>query len=577
MRFVLFNTLLLLIILVNQNSFAKSVEVCSQIRFSSEEYVDFSSNEKKMICGDPDNYSWKNIPLVQAKIFIKNFLQDRGRYQPSFRIEDEILYIDIGPISKIKKVEIIGHPPKGFKLRKRNPLLGDTMTPKVLDDIAQRSFKWLKQNGYACPEVNLSGNPKEEIVFVEILPGEKGVIAEVIQKPIPGLKDNILRRYDAFVINKEYDVRLLDLTLNRAEADGIVQHTHFTTECQGKNVNLEQHAIVGKPRLFSVGFGANTEDYFIAKTSWKHARLGKSASSVELSLFGSFLRQEFSVDSELYLLPNAPRWYLSPSIILKREDEKNYELISSEVRALPSVTWDNQDFGLNVSFGPRLKFTRTFRGAAEETTRFLSTYLELNLLSHDFEYYATNPISGYSLEFLADFNHKSIFSDLTAQQFSLSGHWLSNIGNLDPPLLIVGLRGNISTTFTDRNDEDFGKLPPDFLYYLGGSADLRGFSRGELPVSTKGSLTSFFSSLELRFANILPLDIQPIIFSDVGILGKQSAQFDKSIYLSPGFGLRWASKIGTFRTTLAHGFEVRSDKSDKTSHWQWHFSFGEEF
>lgn len=580
MRFFLVSSLFLGLILGSQIVSAEQKKICDNIAFESKETVTFTENEKKLICGDPKSDSWAHIPHEQAKLFIKAFLQDRGRHQPSFRQAEGVLYVTIGPVSNIKKVKIIGSPPKGFQLRRRNPSIGKTMTPEALDDLGERSLVWLQSHGYACPEVNVSGNPKEEIVAVEILPGDFGIVAGVMQEPLPGLQENILRRYDAFVIGKPYDIRGLDLSLNRAEADGIVQHTHFTTECKGSEVYLEQKAIIGKPRLFTIGFGANTEGYLMMRSSWKHTRLGQNASSLEFGLFASFLRQEFSASSKWYFLPQVSRWHFNPSITLKREDEKKYELISADIKALPATSWETRHFNFSLSFGPELNFTRTFRGPGEGTTHYFSTYIDAKLLSHDFEYYASDPLSGYSLQFSADLNHKNIFSDITAQRFSLSGQWLYNVKNLNPPFLIIGLRGNISTTLTDRGDGAFSKLPPYFSFYLGGSPDLRGFNRGELSASTQsdtGALTSFFSSLELRFANVLPLDIQPLLFADVGMLGEKSAYFNQPLYWSPGIGLRWLSKIGTFRTTLAHGFEVGRNVGTSRSHWQWYFSFGEEF
>ncbi|MFH1356608.1 MAG: BamA/TamA family outer membrane protein [bacterium] len=568
---------LFITLLLNSKAFASSYSPCPSVILTSPHQIKFTENEKILVCGDPKSDSWREIPPFQARYFAKVFLQQRGYQNPVFKEKNDVLFIETGPLSRIKKIEITGQPPRGFKISHGIKTDYGLMTPAVINTIENKATTWLTTRGYACPQLETEAFSATETLHLKINSGTKKPFLKIEQQKIPGLRDNILRRYDAFSMKKPYNSQWLELTTQRIESNGIVQHTHFTTECQDNEVVVKQQITPGAPRLFTIGFGANTEQLVIAKSSWRHARLGQNASSLQFSLFASYIKQEFETEAHWYFLPYVSRWHLKPTLTVTRRDEKNFEYVSFDAALLPAVTWDGQYFGISLAFGPNLNFTRTFEGAAQETTHFLSTVFKAELTSHGYEYHALDPLTGYTLRFLGELNHASLFSDVTAHKFSLTGQALYNVADLDPPFLTVGFRGGLYLTATDRDASTFGRLPPEFLYYLGGSPNLRGFGRSEIANAGQGALTAFFSSIEVRFRNILPLDVQPIFFTDLGMLGSRSASLDKTLYWSPGLGLRWSSIIGVFRATAAHGFSVGNNNSNQPSHWQLYLSFGEEF
>jgi translocation and assembly module TamA len=163
------------------------------------------------------------------------------------------------------------------------------------------------------------------------------------------------------------------------------------------------------------------------------------------------------------------------------------------------------------------------------------------------------------------------------------GQFLWNLGRFDPPLFVAGIRAGYSTTITDERPGEDSGLPPGLRTYLGGAADLRGFSRRELAYDGRGGLTSLFAGAELRAAGLLPWGIQPFVFFDAGSLGRLPVLVTSPFYLSPGFGVRVESPIGVFRGTLAHGYSVGDIggpddvPASRPSHWQLYLSYGEEF
>jgi outer membrane translocation and assembly module TamA len=226
--------------------------------------------------------------------------------------------------------------------------------------------------------------------------------------------------------------------------------------------------------------------------------------------------------------------------------------------------------------GPVLDLTRTLRGLGPSNSHFLSLETELGVKTHYFEFYRNSPRSGFRSLLNLRFNSADAFSDASAQRLQLISEALWNLGEKDPPLVVLGLRGGVFTTLTpERLNEGATSLPPTYRHYLGGSADLRGFGLDELP-DAEGSFSAAFADFEARLGGVLPLGIQPFGFLDVGLTGREPVRWALPLYWNPGFGLRWESPIGVFRTTLAHGYVTGQPESPR-SHWQFFFSFGEEF
>jgi translocation and assembly module TamA len=105
---------------------------------------------------------------------------------------------------------------------------------------------------------------------------------------------------------------------------------------------------------------------------------------------------------------------------------------------------------------------------------------------------------------------------------------------------------------------------------------MRGFGLLELPENQIGDLTSVYGGFEVRLLDTLPIGIQPFAFVDVGVLGISPIDLETPIYWSPGLGLRLESPIGNFRVSLAHGY-LTGNPNPSASHFQFFFSFGEEF
>ncbi len=568
---------LFLAISISAPALAGVRSICPGYKIESSSPVTFSKNEKTLICGDKDVDSWKDIPRSQAEFFIRNFLQERGYFFPEFSESDGSILINAGKRSVVKEIIVTGDELPFFHIGRRRKTMGAFLTPALLSQLENWSRVVFRAHGYPCPLIGATADALTGIITLNISAGPLQNIISVSRDKVEGLDERIFRRYDAFKLGQPYNADLLTLTSNRIEADGLVQGTHIVTECSNDGAVLTQKISSGRPKLFKVGFGFSTEEYAIGKASWLNGRMGQFGSSITLSLYGSYRRQEFDAGSKWYF--NASRWYFSPLLTVKRLNERQYELFSTNANLTPAVTLESNGARWNIFFGPALNYTNTLSGVNQGQTHFLYGLAGANMVSHDYELYAAEPQKGYDLNFSASFNHKKIFSDATFQQLQFDGDSYWNIGGLSPPLFIIGVRYAAATTITSKSAGSFTKVPPLYLYFLGGSDDLRGFKLNELPMSGQTALTMVTGSLEGRFTKILPFDIQPTIFADIGALGSSNFSLNFPLYWSPGAGLRWPSPVGVIRTTISHGFLAGNNDPQKQgqSHWQFYFSLGEEF
>jgi len=244
--------------------------VCEAYSVVGKKDVHFSSEEKKLICGDASYESWKKIPVNQAKFHIKTFLQQRGYFFPTFQESENKIIIFPGKKTFIKKINVEDDAPPFLNIKKLRKAKNTPLTPQKLNYIQDWVVRELKNNGYACPKVSGAAYAESGVVNLSLTPGKffKSVKIEdqfkVFNKPV-------LRRFDAFGLDKPYQENLFQLTKRRTEDSGILEATYFVSQCEAPHktdeITVEQKLILGRPRLFRFGVGANTEEYALAKIS----------------------------------------------------------------------------------------------------------------------------------------------------------------------------------------------------------------------------------------------------------------------------------------------------------------------
>jgi translocation and assembly module TamA len=551
----------------------ESIELCPGFTIIGDIRPGLTGTEERLICGDPKTDSWRTIPYIQKKYSLKNFLQQRGFLHPLFKPPSQLnphVTVLVGWQTLVTDIKV-DHAQEVIQVDRKRDIIGRPLTPALLSSIENWVTSQLKAAGYGCPSVRAIADAATGEIIVQVKSGTRQNTVEIVTEPIPNMESSALRRYDAFGLGEKFNSELLTVTTNRIIQIGMVESSHFTSTCDDAGVHVRQEIIAGPPRLLSIGIGLDTEGFFRTRVSWRNTRLGRMGSLLEFIGIGSSRIQTLRSSVNWYFLPYVSRYYLSPVIQFTHRNEQNYEYLNTRLQFGLATTTDHGNLGASFFLGPTGDLDRTLRGPSFGNSILTSLEGTANFRSHSFEFYATNPRSGFTGNLIVDLNDRNLLSDFTAQRFYFRGEALWNYKDYDPPLWIFGIRGGLATLITAESVGENSTLPARLLQYLGGSADLRGFGRQELP-GLSGALTSVFLGTEARLSNEVAYGIDPFIFVDAGGLGLKSMELNSPLYWSPGVGIRWRSPAGPIRTTIAHGFS-----NSVPNHFQFYFSFGEEF
>jgi hypothetical protein len=306
--------------------------------------------------------------------------------------------------------------------------------------------------------------------------------------------------------------------------------------------------------------------------------VGDTASSLEARLDVSFVQQMLEGNARWYYADGASRSYLEPSFNVNRQKETAFETLSATTKLLHGWGWELASGQLEFRAGPNLLFSQSVVGTGPASSTILLIETTSRWISHDYEFFTSSPRSGEFIEASAFFTQKSWVANFTAQKLQLQGEKLWNIFRYDPPLLILGVRFNVSSVFSP-DEIAAADLPVQFLSFAGGETSLRGFERQSLPRSGKGAFSSAVGGVEARLHRVLFRRADVFVFNDVGALGGARFRLERPIYTSPGAGVRWESPIGVFRVYAARRAVLAQNPSDAPfeSAWRLGLTYGEEF
>lgn len=562
--------------------------VCGGLFITNQKSLALSTMERRLLCGDESGGQigtpWSQIPPNQEAYFMKGFLQTRGYHHPEFVQDIDRLYVKTGPISTLKTLRLLGGPP-GWIPPERRLVIGQPLTPALLNDTQTWALGLVKDEGYACAEDSVQADPDKGEVAVFFRLNDRKRIRLLEQTGDMGVNQNALNRYNAFVLDDWYKDRMVALTRRRTLDDGFLQTLVMTTKCgPGDEVTVVRDVSLGPPRTVRLGAGFSTDLGPLLQGVVRQSRIGESASSAQADLKLSRLNdqqnlQTLDANFRWYYLKGESRYSLNPTLQLKHEATEAHDLRSAQTELLHGWTFDTTEGRYDLRAGPGfIAETQTRSGPADHVINAAFVELGGRWTDHDFEWFNTSPRTGEYIDVTGLFAIQKLGSNFTGQNLRVTGEKLWTIGDFDPPLFILGTRFGFSTIFT--GDNTVATFPNRFLTFLGGDADLRGYNYQSLPRSKEGALTGANASVEGRLHDVLFKVIDVFGFLDVGVLGsKGNAQFDQPIFWSPGFGFRWESPFGVLRTYLARRFATDQDPAalpyDKA--FRVGVTFGEEF
>lgn len=549
-----------------------------RIRIEAPETIRFKSEELFFLCGNDQQEAWSEIPLEQARIHLEAFLQARGFHAPEFDLREDRIFVQTGKVTRVEGLQL--HGDEGLSLRKLRRPIGRPLNPENLDFVESWMKRELGFESYPCAEVSTKGETETGQIHVFLLPNRKRQVERIDSEELGNLAPEVLQRYYAIDEGETYSAIATELSSRRIESEGVVQDHRWNLRCvEPDGVILEESVLVGEPRLFRIAVGADTEEYLVGQIGWKSVRLGKRASSLDLEARASFKRQRASALSKWYVFSELDRPYLRSQLRIERKSESRFHTLDTDLDFRGVWKKDFVGSSLEVELGPSISDSRNLGVSLPPPAQFLSLDFGARWMSHPFEYFLSNPQSGYSFGLNTKYVDSRFLSPFQVAVIGLDAQYLFELFRSDPRILIVGLRGDWSNVWSSLEGEDRESLPTRFRRYLGGIESVRGFDRLELPREDRVMLSSLSGGIELRSDYPIHPSLQPFVFLDAGLLGEKSFRLDEPVYWSPGGGLRWQSPIGSVRAMLAHGFVSgdRMESEERSSHWQWFLSFGREF
>jgi translocation and assembly module TamA len=534
--------------------------------------------ERKLLCGDPKTEGWEAIPLNQAEYFMRAFLQQRGYQNPRFAVDGGVLRVDAGAKTRVTGLDVKGFPP-GVDASKLRRIKGRDLTPRALDSVKSSLMGLLQEHGYPCPEVALTADADSGAVSARASPGAPGLMGPIVPARLEKVDSRVFNRYEAFRRDQAFDMRLLSLTAERTIRDSLFVSAYYDVGCSTSGMSITQRVVEGKPRLYQLGVGFDTEGYMIGKAQWQKSRIGWRDSTLEGSLYASFREETAEASMHAYIDP-ASRLYLMPRVLFDREDQIQYQYVTGQASIQPGTSWENESLRADVLAGPVEEHITTVRGVGPANDTFLAFQSKWTLTDHLYEFYAGEPRRGWraSVDTLSRVGR--VDSSLTAHRLSVQGQALWNVGAYDPPALVFGTRFWAATTYVTDLAFSRQNLAPDMRFFLGGDSNMRGVALNGLPPDQNGFLTVAYDGLELRLGDVLPYGLQPLVFVDAAMAGRDDVRLDPDVYWSPGAGLRWRLPVGSIRGTVARGLVWHRDASAPplyAPHWQLFLSFGQEF
>ena len=147
----------------------KNDKLCAKVYLHSDEDLELSEIENRLVCGDNEVDAYKLIPSYQASYILTGLLQSRGYSQPRFEYVGDLLHVYTEKKSYLKHVIVISENEEYNKLVEAEVMRqyeNEIITPKLLDVIEKDSLKFLRNNTYPCSKIMSTVDASTETVTI---------------------------------------------------------------------------------------------------------------------------------------------------------------------------------------------------------------------------------------------------------------------------------------------------------------------------------------------------------------------------------------------------------------------------
>lgn len=556
----------------NSNLSNHFIKLCENVYLVSEIRPKFKESEIRWLCGDSENPAYVNIPLYQAKLHAKAFLQQRGYGEAQFDVVDDklnhiqILRIDPREALKIEETELIWKGIDSDSQFFRDALKkyhGEVLNPSTLNSIENDLARLMQEKSYACPKIQTEVYGRK--LKVLIWPGEQKKLGKLDLDPVEGLIPEAFIRFQPFDEDTAYNPRALELYEKRLQRAELVQGTYFRDFCEVATIEnrsdekdleekfysagIRQSFLIGPPRTLRFGLGLSTESGPLTQLLWTHHRFNKMASTIRTGLNLSWREQTLFTQANLFTLPQHPRLSWTPhwKLLRTKYQSKSNDVVEihNEFSFGVQQTWDGEESFWALGGGP-LFVTDWFSSAKDEkfkrvSSLALAAFLEKK--THKFEYYDFHPQDGSRWNFTLDHRDSLLGADSRSTKLTGAYRRLWPLGDCGAGRCVLGWRTQIQSLISEESD--ISKLAPSLRAYLGAYDQLRGYAPKSLPDNDGvGAKASWATGLELRGVDLLWANWEPYVFWDGGRAGNSILTSDSPFYGALGLGLRWNSPIG---------------------------------
>lgn len=566
-----------------------------------------------------------NARQFQADLYrIVAFLSDQG--WPKARVTkvdivrdaearavDLTVHVDQGPPVIIDRVETFGFdvlaPEDQEAVTRRVTLAagrrrvqGDVRTTR------NATLNVLQERGFAYSSVNVleaeGTEPGHVTLYVIAEPGPQATFGQITVRGNAGVSDGRVKSLLTMKEGQEFRISRVIESQRRLYSREIFQFVSINAEPNGPvgaPVPVDIVLTQAKPRRFSFTPGYGSEEKARITTSLRHLNFFGGARTAQATLRWSSLDRGFRANIEepslfrrgvsmsvggQYWYANEPAYQLTTKggrLTFAKQRERSDSIQRRQSLTTLSVTFVNEWEDYTVSeaalVDPTFYDELIALGLNPNTGQGSGQLLALAVdLQRNTTPNLIDARSGYLLQVHAEQAGRWMPGDFNYAEYTAEARKYQTIGN-------VVLAGRVRAGTIDAPGVLARNVPFFKRYFLGGSADMRGWGRFEVSPLTLSGLpigghSMFQTSGEVRipaFGNL-----SAVLFVDAGNVWYDSFDFNlDDLLVNVGPGLRYRTPIGPVRVDLGYqitrleGLLISGEPEPRR--WRVHFSIGQAF
>lgn len=328
---------------------------------------------------------------------------------------------------------------------------------------------------------------------------------------------------------------------------------------ENKTVDLNILLHPKKKNEVEVGIGYATDVGPRFQLNWKKPWLNSRGHSLETNTYISKPEQQFEFGYNIPVRSHPLQYYYQFSGGIEREQQNDTKTTGAH---LAFQRFWNHETGWAFSLGLRARYDAFEQGADNFHTLLLYPTASLNRTRSDGNRF---PLWGDSQKLTLNWGSRLWGSDVNFYSAKVSSAWIRTFRQSHR----FYLRAEIGYL----NAQQFERIPPSLRYFAGGDLSIRGFSYKSISSRDHNGKLMGASHLATATAEY-QYQVYPnwwgAVFYDTGLAASNYQA--KELHSGAGFGVRWASPIGTVKADLA--MPVRSP--DKQKGVQFYIGIGSE-